>query len=138
MSEYKQLISDGFQRIWAGIKKFFLIIIGTLILGGILYLWVMSWTYSEGSRAGYLVKTSRKGVVFKTYEGQLNVGGFNDNNGSGIIGNIWEFSVLKRNFYDDLKTHEGQHVKLYYKQRYKAMPWQGKTDYFVYKVEPVE
>ena len=32
---------------------------------------VFNWSYSDGERAGYLQKFSRKGWVCKTYEGEL-------------------------------------------------------------------
>jgi hypothetical protein len=32
--------------------------------------------YSEGVRSGVLMKISKKAYVFKTHEGQLNIGGF--------------------------------------------------------------
>ena len=33
---------------------------------------------------------------------------------------------------------EGKKVKLHYQQRYKTMPWQGKTEYFVDEVNVIE
>ncbi|NQY06279.1 MAG: hypothetical protein HRT68_08875, partial [Flavobacteriaceae bacterium] len=72
-------------------KKALKIFIIFLVIVSILYLWVCSWTYSEGSRAGQLIKISKKGILFKTYEGQLNTGGFQMS--EGIQGNIWEFSI---------------------------------------------
>ena len=138
MSEFKQLMANTWSKFVEGVKKFFLIILITIVAGSVLYIWAMGWTYSEGSRSGFLVKTSRKGVVFKTFEGQLNLGGFQVKDDNTAISSIWEFSVAKKDFYKQLQQFEGKHVKLYYKQRYKAMPWQGKTDYFVYNVEPVQ
>ena len=117
---------------------FFLIILLILAVGTAGYVWVMGWTYSEGTRAGSLIKISHKGVVFKTFEGQLNMGGVQTDTESGLVGNIWDFSVVKSSVYKELQQSEGRKVKLYYKQRYKAMPWQGKTEYFVYKVELLE
>ena len=40
--------------------------------------------YSAGIRAGVPVKFSKKGVLFKTYEGELNVGGLT-NSAEGAI-----------------------------------------------------
>lgn len=120
------------------VKRFFLILLGVIVVGGGLFVWVSGWTYSEGTRAGYLIKISNKGVVFKTYEGQLNTGGFQTDSQSGLVGNIWEFSVTKNDIYDQLQALEGDKIKLFYRQRYKPMPWQGKTEYFVYKVQKIE
>ena len=138
MSEFSQVVKDGFSKVVDIIKRFFLIILLIVAVGTAGYVWVMGWTYSEGTRAGTLIKVSNKGVVFKTNEGQLNMGGFQPDAQSGIIGNIWDFSVIKSSVYKDLQQAEGKQVKLYYRQRYKAMPWQGKTEYFVYKVEMLE
>ena len=55
-------------------------------------LWICSWTYSEGTRSGNLIKVSKKGVVFKTIEGELNLGGVSTM--EGLEGNIWSFTVL--------------------------------------------
>lgn len=53
------------------VRSFFLKVLVVLIFLGAIAL----WTYSEGTRAGQLIKFSEKGVVFKTYEGELNMGG---------------------------------------------------------------
>lgn len=138
MSEFKQVVKEGATKVGSWIKRFFLIILLLAVVGGGVYLWVCNWTYSEGTRAGNLIKISYKGVVLKTYEGQLNLGGFQSNDQSGISGNIWEFSVWDDEIYKQLQQYEGKQVKLFYRQKYKAMPWQGDTDYFIYQVELVE
>jgi hypothetical protein len=109
-----------------------------LVLGGLCFFWVCSWTYSDGTRAGQLIKVTKKGIVFKTYEGQLNLGGLSgDSSSDGLQGNIWDFSVIKNEVYQDLQNYEGRKVKLSYKERYKTMPWLGKTNYIVTGIEPV-
>ncbi|MBL7793780.1 MAG: hypothetical protein JNK77_15735 [Saprospiraceae bacterium] len=137
MSEFQQVVKEGTDKVKKISKRVLLLIILAGILGGAGYLWVCNWTYSEGTRAGYLVKISRKGVVFKTYEGQLNLGGFQVPGQNPTLGSIWDFSVLKSDAYQSLQEFEGEHVKLYYKEKYKNMPWQGDTKYFVYRVEAV-
>ena len=137
MSEFKQVVNEGLKKVGSWIKRFFLIVLLLAIAGGATYVWVSSWTYSDGTRAGNLIKISKKGVVFKTFEGQLNLGGFQQNV-DGVSGNIWDFSVPKKDVYEQLQNFEGKQVKLFCRERYKAMPWQGKTNYFVYKVEQVE
>ena len=137
MSEFQQVVKEGAESIGRKIKRFFLILLGVVLGGGRLFVWVAGWTFSEGTRAGELIKISKKGVVFKTYEGQLNLGGFQSDN-AGIVGNIWEFSTTKGDIYSRLQELEGKKIKLHYKQRYKPMPWQGKTDYFIHKVELIE
>lgn len=137
MSEFQQVVKEGAESIGRKVRRLFLMLLGVVLVGGLLFVWVAGWTFSEGTRAGELIKISKKGVVFKTYEGQLNLGGFQSDN-AGIVGNIWEFSTTKGDIYTRLQELEGKKIKLHYKQRYKPMPWQGKTDYFIHKVELIE
>ena len=50
-------------------------LVGVLVAAGLLfgaYTWfVLSWSYSEGERAGYVQKLSKKGWICKTWEGEL-------------------------------------------------------------------
>ena len=138
MSEFTQIVKDGLRKIVEVVKRFFLIILTIAVLGFIAFVWISGWTYSEGTRAGHLIKISRKGVVFKTYEGQLNLGGFQSDPQTGVAGNIWEFSVRNSDIYEELQNHEGKQVTLFYRQRYRSFAWQGKTEYFVYRVEQVK
>ncbi len=87
------------------------------------------------------MKLSRKGYVFKTYEGQLNLGMVinQDANAMASVNNIWEFSVSKKDqaVIDSLENAitTGKRVRLHYREKYKALPWRGETVYFIYKVE---
>lgn len=98
--------------------------------------------YSDGSRMGTVIKFSRKGVVFKTYEGQLNLGGISKDASGGLTPSIWEFSVQRgedevQQAIEDALSH-GHRVKLHYKEKFYQFDWRGKTKYFVYEVEKVE
>jgi len=121
------------------VKKFFLkILLGVVVLLA-LTIWICSWTYSEGTRAGQLIKVSKKGVVFKTNEGELNLGGLRlGDQQNALEGNIWAFSVIDEQVLQEVKAFEGKRVKLNYKERYKSMPWQAKTEYIVIGVEPID
>lgn len=137
MSEFQQVVKEGAENVGRRVKRFFLYLFGVLVLAGLLFIWVAGWSYSEGTRAGELIKVSTKGVVFKTHEGQLNLGGF-ESGSDGVVGNIWNFSTTKNDVFDRLQELEGRKVKLHYRQRYKPMPWQGKTEYFVDGVEIIK
>jgi hypothetical protein len=120
-------------------KRFVLKIVFGVFVLFLLLLWVCSWTYSEGTRAGQLIKISKKGVVFKTNEGELNMGGLRVGaTNDGLEGNLWRFSVSDEDVLDQLQNMEGERVKLSYKERYKSMPWQGETNYFIYAVETID
>jgi hypothetical protein len=109
------------------------IILALLLVGGIGYFFYRSYEVSDGTRVGTLFKISRKGVVFKTYEGQLHLAG------SAVLTqqSTWDFSAQNAAVYEELQKYDGKPVKCYYSQKVDAFPWQGDTDYIVYKVEPV-
>ncbi len=118
-------------------KKVTALIFSFLIIGTIIYFLVCNMTYSEGNRAGYLIKISKKGFVFKTIEGQLNLGGVGGDSEASILMNtqLWNFSVSDEAVYEELQKYEGKKVSLHYKQKIRAFWWQGDTDYFVDDVE---
>jgi hypothetical protein len=121
------------------LKKFFFKVGFGVLLLLLISLWVCSWTYSEGTRAGQLIKISKKGVIFKTHEGELNLGGLRiGDQQDALEGNIWSFSVIKEEVLEEVKKYEGKRVKLAYKQRFKSLPWQAKTDYIVVGVEAID
>jgi hypothetical protein len=138
MSEFKQVVQDGAKTVGKRIRRILLWVLLIAVLGTAAYIGACNLTYSKGQRAGLLNKVSYKGVVWKTYEGELNMGSFDTDEVSGVIGNTWKFSVWKDAVYEQLQDYQGQQVKLFYRQKFKVMPWQGKTDYFVYKVEIVQ
>ena len=99
-----------------------------------LYTWLMlSWSYSDGERAGVLQKFSKRGWVCKTWEGELAmyvVG--------GVAPQIWNFSVRDDAVAEQLHAAVGQQVRLHYSE-HPGLPTNcfGETDYFVQSVEIV-
>ena len=86
-------------------------------------------TYSEGDRTGELIKFSKKGYVFKTWEGEIS---------QGIAGaQIFKFSVLDNDeeVIKKLKENQGQYVKVTYVERYTTFPWWGDTHYYITAVQ---
>jgi len=108
-----------------------------LIVVGILYV-LTGWSYSDGERAGTVSKFSRRGFVFKTYEGVLNVGGFSGETGS-LTPQYFDFSVkddaVAAKITDAVKT--GQRVTLHYEEKILKLPWNGETKYYITSVEVV-
>ena len=139
IKETKESINKTYE---SGVKKtksfFRKAIIGSfilLILAGAGYLLWANYTYSEGTRTGYLMKISKKGYVFKTHEGQLNLGGFQESDNTSVVGNTWDFSLKDNNLATKLEQLQGKKVMLHYKEINKAMPWQGETNYYIYQIE---
>ncbi len=90
-------------------------------------------TYSEGIRAGELVKFSSKGVIIKTWEGEISQG--------VSEAQLFQFSVQdkEKEVVQQLQDLQGKYVKLHYFERYKTIFWLGDTKYFITKVvEDVE
>ncbi len=111
-------------------KKFLGIFLSVLIAIIIVYfLFIYYVTYSEGYRSGELVKISHKGVVFKTWEGEISQG--------VSEAQTFVFSVenSEKDVINSLKEMQGETVKLTYKERFATFPWLGDTKYFVTKVE---
>jgi hypothetical protein len=122
-------------RFFKKLLLFFVLLFVLSLIGLFVY---FNYTYSEGSRAGMLMKFSNKGFVFKTYEGELNLGGINPLPGNTIANNIWKFSVKNDSIAELLKSKEGQMLRLHYKEKVKNLPWQGDTKFFVDGVDVVE
>lgn len=118
-------------------KKWIFLAIIFLVVGGGLY-YVTFGYYSDGTRVGSLIKLSKRGYLFKTYEGQLNVGGMSDGTGS-LNATQWEFSVDDDNKAVVVNLEQamkmGQRVSLHYEEKFFQLPWNGDTQYFVTSVE---
>lgn len=112
----------------------YLLVFALLVLG-ILYL-LTGWSFSDGERAGTVSKFSRRGYLFKTYEGVLNVGGFSGETGS-LTPQFFDFSVkedaVAKQITDAVKT--GQRVTLHYEEKILRLPWNGDTKYYITSVE---
>jgi hypothetical protein len=113
-----------------------LLIAGLLVLAVTFLLSQLS--YSEGDRAGTITKFSRKGYVFKTYEGELLQGGFSE--GTGQL-NAKEFLFSVGPGQKDViqKLEEamlnGKRVRLHYQEKYFRFFWMGDTKYYVTEVD---
>ncbi|OSY87829.1 6-phosphogluconate dehydrogenase [Tenacibaculum holothuriorum] len=110
-------------------KILFLIIAVILLIASLYYAFIYYVPYSEGVRSGELIKISHKGVLVKTWEGEIS---------QGISGaQIFAFSVEddEKKVIENLQKFQGRYVKVTYKERYGTFFWLGDTKYFVTKVE---
>lgn len=90
-----------------------------------------NWDYSDGNRAGYIQKFSKKGWLCKTYEGELAM-----TTVPGVAPVLWGFSVWDDRVADQLSQTMGKRVILHYKEyRYIPTSCFGETTYFVDRVE---
>ena len=119
-------------------KRIFLVLL-TVIAIFCIYVFICGLTYSTGTRTGVVIKASQKGFVFKTYEGELNLGGFSQGEGTIMAKNIWNFSIQKNDtaIYNAVTRSEGKQIRLHYKEVIKHFFWQSETSYFIDKAEPI-
>jgi hypothetical protein len=105
----------------------------------------INWKNSEGDRVGMINKTSRKGPVWETYEGQMALEGIASGGGS-VGANVWDFSI--DNSWDRKKQDEladklrsamdsGQKVKAHYIEMVKTWPWRSGSSHLIQSIEPV-
>lgn len=120
-------------------KKYVLPILGIIIVFLIIFFVARySFTYSEGNRAGRLIKFSKQGFMFKTYEGEMNLGGVtNAANNSMMMNYMWDFSVDDQSVADSLLKLEGKDISVHYKQKIGKLPWRGDTKYIVDRIVEV-
>jgi len=104
-----------------------------LVLSG-LYTWfVLWWAYSDGERAGYVQKFSRKGYVCKTWEGELAM-----TTVPGTAPTLWTFTVRDQAVVREIQNSVGKHVALHYTEHI-GVPTAcfGETPYYVDNVRVI-
>ena len=112
------------------------------LISGVIILIIINFTgfgggYSEGERTGTLTKFSKKGLIFKTWEGQMNLGGMVPDSENHMIPNIFRFSVtddkVAKNILESMRA--GKKVSLKYTQWIiSPKPIMG-TDYDVISIK---
>jgi hypothetical protein len=116
----------------AGFFLVLILIVAVLLLAA--YVWVtLHYNYSDGERAGYVQKFSRKGWICKTWEGELAMA-----NLPGTMPQVFPFSVRDPAVAERINKSMGGRVRLHYDQ-HKGLPTScfGETEYFVTDVQPV-
>jgi hypothetical protein len=116
-----------------GVLLVLLLVVAILLFAA--YVWVtLHYNFSDGERAGYVQKFSRKGWVCKTWEGELAM----MNLPGSLQQQTFTFSVRDAAVADQINKTLGARVRLHYEQ-HKGIPTScfGETEYFVSQVEPV-
>ncbi len=115
-----------------------ILLIGIILLIGLFSFW--QWgVYENGVMAGKVLRITEKGMIFKTYEGKLNLETFGALKGASPLAESFDFSVAtsEEELIKQLQevALSGERVNLYFIKRYVRFPWRGDTKYFVEKVE---
>jgi hypothetical protein len=109
-----------------------LLLLPILVFGGYLA-FVLSWSYSDGERVGYLQKFSRKGWICKTYEGELAMATV-----PGVAPIMWHFTVRDQAVADQVNQLMGKRIVLHYEE-HRGIPTTcfGETAHFVSRVSEI-
>ena len=110
-----------------------LLVVAVLGLAG--FTWVtLHWSYSEGERAGYVQKLSRRGFICKTWEGEMAMVTM-----PGTVAEKFLFTVPNEAVAAKVNAAVGKRMALHYEQ-HKWIPSScfGDTEYFVNEVRVTE
>ena len=121
-------------------RKFLIYLTVVIVLGGIgVFSFYYFGYYEKGEMAGKVMRIAEKGVIFKTYEGKINLESFGALRGSHPIQEVFDFSVERKDtsVVNQLKevAMTGERVNLKYVKRYAKFFWRGESAYFVTGVE---
>lgn len=110
-----------------------LVLVGVVLFA--LYTWAAwKFSYSEGDRAGYVQKFSKKGWICKTWEGELAMA-----NLPGAMPQIFSFTVVDGAVAEEVNRAMGERVTVHYKE-HVGLPSTcfGDTPYFVDTIRLIE
>ena len=101
-------------------------VISAIFISGYTYL-MLSWSYAEGERAGYVQKFSKRGWFCKTWEGELAMVSM-----PGTMSEKFFFSVRDDSVANKINANMGRKVAMQYEQ-HVGLPTScfGETEYFV-------
>jgi hypothetical protein len=110
------------------------VLLGLVALVALYLFAVLSWSYSEGERAGIIQKLSRKGWICKTWEGELALYVV-----PGVAPTIFNFTVRDDAVAAQLNELLGRRVVLHYSE-HRGIPTRcfGDTNHFVNRVRVAE
>lgn len=120
-------------------KRILLIALLVLFLGVFLFVWWRYYyTYSDGNRFGLLQKFSRRGTLFKTYEGEMILSSVRGNANVPIASEKFFFSVTDEAVAQQLNNLQGRNITVHYQEKNSSAFWRGDSPYLVdsIKVEP--
>jgi hypothetical protein len=135
-----QTFGQRVKRTTRKVVRIFIITTIIVLVGGACFLY---WgTYEDGVMAGKVLRISEKGVMFKTFEGKINLETFGALKGTSPIAESFDFSVEKsdQDLIKELETValSGERVNLYFVKRYVTFPWRGDTKYFATRIERLQ
>jgi hypothetical protein len=113
-------------------KKFLGIAIGVILLVAIIWFYFRyERPFGEGVKAGTLNYVVYKGFIWKTYEGEVILAGFQNKPNSSLQSNEFTFSIDNEAVARRLELASGKEVQLHYHEYLGALPWRGVSKFVV-------
>jgi len=127
-----QSVKKSGSQFLKGVRKIllYMLLIFILFISGYIY-WNYYYTFSDGSRAGLLQKFSRKGNIFKTYEGEMILSSVQSNANVPLASEKFFFSVSNPQVASQISALQGDFIVVYYKEKNGTLPWRGESAYLV-------
>jgi hypothetical protein len=111
-------------------KKFLGIAIGVIIVGVVIWFYFRyERPFGEGVKAGTLNYVVYKGYIWKTYEGEVILAGFQ--NKPNLQSNEFTFSIDDASVARRLELASGKEVQLHYLEYLGSLPWRGYSKFIV-------
>lgn len=117
-----------------GLTILLLVLFG--VIGG-LYFWFYIPFSNSGVKAGVLNNFKHKGIIFKTYEGELIQSGFRPGQ-QGLMSNEFQFSVEDPEVAKQLMSLSGRRLQLHYKEYFGKLPWRGYSNFIVDSIVTID
>lgn len=94
------------------VKLFFWLLLVPLLLAAAYFFVVMKWNYSNGERAGWVQKFSKKGWLCKTWEGEMAMVTMPGSTTEKFLFTVWDDKVASQ-----INSVMGKRVTLHYEEK---------------------
>lgn len=112
-------------------------IVVLIVIAGLFFYGRYYWVFGYGYKAGTLNYIVLKGYIFKTYEGEVILAGFQNKTGNSLQSNEFLFSIDDPAVAHRLELASGKEVQLHYREYFGALPWRGYSKFIVDSVVSV-
>lgn len=102
------------------------LVLALVLCGGLIVYWNYYNVFSDGERKGVLIKITKKGNIFKTWEGEMWLSCRQMVNPEKFM-----FSIQEKALADSLENLQDQCIQVKYSQYRKTIPWRGDSEYII-------
>lgn len=116
---------------------FIALIIGAIVAVPVAKIIGIPIHYSDGDRTGVVVKISKKGLVWKTWEGQMNLGSMSTDGNGVAVPSTFLFSVRDDAVVKQIKAaaKDGKRITLHYDQPLVQAFSAGESGYMITRTD---